>query len=74
MKLLLTILLALASFSAQAQDSLDVRMETIAQARRLKSIYKIDEAIEKLSGLLVADCFDEEVFTELRASASCCSR
>ena len=65
MKFLLTIFLALAPFAAEAQDSLDVRAETIAQARRLKSIYKIDEAIEKLSGLLVADRFDEEVFTEL---------
>ena len=65
MKYLLTILLALLPLSLQAQDSLAVRNETIAQAKRLKSIYKIDEAVELLSGLVKPEAFDEEVMLEL---------
>ena len=65
MKFLLTIFLTLAPFAAHAQDSLDVRTETIAQARRLKSIYKIDEAVNLLSSLFNPEVFDEELFMEL---------
>lgn len=65
MRLLLTILLALAPLAMQAQDSLAVRTQTIAQARRLKSIYKIDEAVNLLSTLFNPEVFDEELFMEL---------
>ena len=49
---------------AQTPDSL-VRRETIAQARYLKSIFKTDEAIEKLSALVRPEVFDIEVLSEL---------
>lgn len=65
MRLILTILLALAPLAMQAQDSLAVRTQTIAQARRLKSIYKIDEAVNLLSTLFNPEVFDEELFMEL---------
>lgn len=65
MRLILTILLALAPLAMQAQDSLAVRTQTIAQARRLKSIYKIDEAVNLLSSLFNPEVFDEELFMEL---------
>lgn len=65
MRLLLTILLAIVPLTVQAQDSLAVRSATIAQARRLKSIYKIDEAVNLLSTLFNPEVFDEELFMEL---------
>lgn len=48
--------------SAQVVDSL--RIKTIQEAKYLKSIYKIDEAIDTLSSLVSSD-FDEEVLAEL---------
>ena len=65
MRLLLTILLAIVPLTVQAQDSLAVRTQTIAHARRLKSIYKIDEAVNLLSSLFNPEVFDEELFMEL---------
>ena len=50
---------------AQAPDSLDIRKGVIAEARYLKSIYKTDEAIEKLSAWGKPGVFDEEVLAEL---------
>ena len=50
---------------AQAPDSLDIRKGVIAEARYLKSIYKTDEAIEKLSAWVKPGVFDEEVLAEL---------
>jgi tetratricopeptide (TPR) repeat protein len=41
------------------------RDSVLSQARYLKSIYKTDEAIEKLSSLVNPEVFDEEVFSEL---------
>lgn len=41
------------------------RDSVIAEARYLKSIYKIDEAIEILSSLVTPERFDEQVFSEL---------
>ena len=66
MKRLIVILLALAGMQLHAQtpDSL-VRKETISQARYLKSIFKTDEAIEKLSALVKPEVFDIEVLSEL---------
>ena len=50
---------------AQTPDSLELRRSIIAEARYLKSIYKADEAMEKLAGLIRQDVFDEEVLSEL---------
>ena len=50
---------------AQTQDSLDIRKGILAEARYLKSIYKTDEAIEKLSELVKPEGFDEDVLSEL---------
>ena len=50
---------------AQTQDSLDLRKGILAEARYLKSIYKTDEAIEKLSELVKPEGFDEDVLSEL---------
>ena len=41
------------------------RDSVMAEARYLKSIYKTDEAIEKLSALVKPDVFDEQVLSEL---------
>ena len=41
------------------------RDSVMAEARYLKSIYKTDEAIEKLSALVKPEVFDEQVFSEL---------
>ena len=41
------------------------RDSVLAEARYLKSIYKIDEAIEKLSALVTPEGFDEQVLAEL---------
>jgi len=65
------ILLLAISFPGAAQgrtaesDSLDIRQQTLARARYLKSIFKTDEAIDTLSTLVVADRFDEELLSEL---------
>ena len=50
---------------AQTQDSLDLRKGILAEARYLKSIYKTDEAIVKLSELVKPEGFDEDVVSEL---------
>ena len=50
---------------AQSPDSLDLRKGILAEARYLKSIYKTDEAIEKLSEFVRPGSFDEEVLSEL---------
>jgi len=50
--------------TAQEMDSLATRQNTINAAKYLKSIYKIDEAIDTLS-TLVGPTFDEEVLSEL---------
>ena len=41
------------------------RDSVLSEARYLKSIYKTDEAIEKLSALVKPEAFDEEVLSEL---------
>lgn len=67
--LLLVPLLVMVAFSvgaaAQPADSLASRKETLAEARYLKSIYKTDEAIERLSTLMKPGVMDEEVLSEL---------
>ena len=50
---------------AQSLDSLELRKAAIAQARYLKSIYKTDEAISLLSGLVSPGGFEEDVLAEL---------
>ncbi len=60
--LLLTLwVLVCASLWAQTSH----RDSLLAQARYLKSIYKTDEAIEKLSALVSPEVFDEQVLSEL---------
>lgn len=49
---------------AQGTDPLALRQNTLAEGRHLKSIFKIDEAIDTLS-TLVGSVFDEEVIAEL---------
>ena len=59
---------ALTAFTAAAQpaDSLALlRKEALAEARYLKSIYKTDAAIERLSGFLKPGAIDEEILSEL---------
>ena len=51
--------------AAQPADSLAQRREALAEARYLKSIYKTDAAIEKLSALVTSGAMDEEVLAEL---------
>jgi len=52
--------------AAQPADSLAIlRKEALTEARYLKSIYKTDAAIERLSGLLQPGVIDEEVLSEL---------
>ncbi|MCF0175130.1 MAG: tetratricopeptide repeat protein [Bacteroidales bacterium] len=60
------IFLSVVSFNLYAQkaDSVAVRNNTIATARYLKSIFRIDEAIDTLSSL-IGNNFDEEVLAEL---------
>lgn len=72
MKVLATLLAvtaaALTAFTAAAQpaDSLALlRKEALAEARYLKSIYKTDAAIERLSGFLKPGAIDEEILSEL---------
>lgn len=67
-RIVITGLLLLGSLcvsQAQTPDSLDVRKGVLAEARYLKSIYKTDEAIEKLSFLVNPEKFDEQVLSEL---------
>lgn len=72
MRRILCLLIALAavtpSVTALAQpaaDSSATRQAALSEARYLKSLYKTDEAIEKLSALVRPESFDEEVFAEL---------
>lgn len=71
MKTLLTCLIALlaavlitGAAAAQPADSL-ARRAALTEARYLKSIYKTDAAIERLSALVRPGIFDEEVMAEL---------
>ena len=50
--------------AAQPADSL-ARREALSEARYLKSLFKTDAAIERLSGLVTPGVFDEEVLSEL---------
>ena len=50
--------------AAQPADSL-ARRAALSEARYLKSIFKTDAAIERLSGLVAPGVFDEEVLSEL---------
>ena len=50
--------------AAQPADSL-ARREALSEARYLKSIFKTDAAIERLSGLVTPGVVDEEVLSEL---------
>ena len=63
--LLVVLAAAVAAAAAQPVDSLTARREALAEARYLKSIYKTDAAMEKLSALVTPGAFDEEVFAEL---------
>ena len=52
--------------AAQPDDSLALqRKAALTEARYLKSIYKTDAAIERLSGLMRPGAIDEEVLSEL---------
>ena len=64
MKRLLIILFSLTLCTSLAAQSTH-RDSVLAEARYLKSIYKTDEAIEKLSSLVSPEIFDEQVFSEL---------
>lgn len=64
--LIVTSLLASMQFaSAQVADSQSERDATLSEARYLKSIFKTDEAIEKLSAFVTPDSFDEDLLSEL---------
>ncbi len=64
--MIVTSLLASMQFaSAQVADSQSERDATLSEARYLKSIFKTDEAIEKLSAFVTPDSFDEEILSEL---------
>lgn len=68
MRSVLTLILAaLSVFSANANvpDSLDNREKVLSEARYLKSIFKTDEAVEKLSALVGQTAFDEDALFEL---------
>ena len=51
--------------AAQPADSLAARRDALLDARYLKSIFKTEEAIERLSALVKPGVFDEEVLAEL---------
>ncbi len=51
--------------AAQPADSLAARRDALVEARYLKSIFKTDEAIDRLSALVKPGVFDEEVLAEL---------
>ena len=61
---LLAVLAAAFAAAAQPVDSL-ARRAALSEARYLKSIFKTDAAIERLSGLVTPAVFDEEVLAEL---------
>ena len=63
MKRLIPILFCLLCVPLGAQNT--HRDSVIAEARYLKSIYKIDEAIDTLSSLVTPERFDEQVLSEL---------
>lgn len=64
--LIVTSLLASMQFaSAQVADSQSERDATLSEARYLKSIFKTDEAIEKLSAFVTPDSFDKDLLSEL---------
>lgn len=63
MKRLIHILFCLLCVPLGAQNT--HRDSVIAEARYLKSIYKIDEAIDTLSSLVTPERFDEQVLSEL---------
>ncbi len=64
--LIVTSLLVSMQFaSAQVADPQSERDATLSEARYLKSIFKTDEAIEKLSAFVTPDSFDEEILSEL---------
>lgn len=68
MRSVLTLILAaLSVFSANAHvpDFLDNREKVLSEARYLKSIFKTDEAVEKLSALVGQTAFDEDALFEL---------
>ena len=56
---------AMTVVTAAAQPADSLRRETLAEARYLKSIFKTDAAIERLSTLVQPEVFDEEVLSEL---------
>ena len=64
---IVALLAVLVSGTASAQEALSVlgREEALKEARYLKSIFKIDEAVGKLSPYVSPVNFDEEVFSEL---------
>ena len=62
---LLAVLAAAFAAAAQPVDSLPQRKEAFAEARYLKSIYKTDAAIERLSAFVLPGVFDEEILAEL---------
>ena len=59
MKRLLIVVCLLVCIPLGAQTT--HRDSVLAEARYLKSIYKIDDAIEKLSALVTPEGFDEQV-------------
>lgn len=61
--LLLLSLFAGNTLHSQEKDSL--RLRALTEARYLRSIYKADEAIDRLSGFVTQDRFDEEILSEL---------
>ena len=63
MKRLLTAALLVCAASLQAQTT--HRDSVLAEARYLKSIYRTDDAIEKLSALVQPGAMDEGVLAEL---------
>ncbi len=66
-RLLITVGLLASSLyaSAQAADPQPDRNTALSEARYLKSIFKTDEAIERLSAFVTPDSFDEEILSEL---------
>lgn len=62
--IVVSIFMILLPLSGQEKDSVSVRQKVLYEARYLKSIYKTDQAIERLS-VLVSPTLDEEVLSEL---------
>ena len=60
-----SLLVSMQFASAQVADPQSERDATLSEARYLKSIFKTDEAIEKLSAFVTPDSFDEEILSEL---------